>query len=331
MNTRSRQQSAQSAETGNHDPGGIDPSARQSQRNRPSPIMPARGVAGRPLLIAVTIMCYFASITIGAVVMVTNVVDNWTSGIATQITVQITHSSNDEMEKRISSAVGILKATPGILSASPQTTAEAAKMLEPWLGAGNVLADLPVPRLIHVQIDPKKPPKLDALAARLSREVAGASLDDHSRWQAELTKKAGLIRLGAFSILGLVVLTTISIVIFATRAAMAGNRDIVEVLHMIGARQSYIARQFQVHFLMLGIKAGIIGVILGSLTFLLFNMTLGSAGGQGLLQPNDLELIGNLALNPGGYLALLAVPPAAALISVLTSRYAVLRFLGTMI
>ncbi len=293
--------------------------------------MPARGVAGRPLLIAVTIMCYFASITIGSVVMITNVVDSWTSGIASQITVQITQSGKDGIQERISTAVRILKATPGIRSASPQSTKDAMKMLEPWLGAGNVLEDLPVPRLIHVQIDPKQPPKLDALAARLSREVEGASLDDHSRWQSELTKTATMIRFGAFSILGLVVLTTISIVIFATRAAMAGNRDVVEVLHMIGARQSYIARQFQVHFLMLGIKAGIIGVIFGSLSFLAFNMTMNSASGRSLLQQNSLELIGTLALNPGGYMTLLAVPPAAALISVMTSRYAVLRFLAVMI
>lgn len=300
-------------------------------KNRSTPIMPVRGVAGRPLLIAISIMCYFASITIGAVVLVTNVVDGWTSGIASQITVQITQGENNSIDQRIASAVKILKSTPGIISASPQSPEDAVKMLEPWLGEGNVLQDLPVPRLIHVQIDTKAPPKLDALSARLSREVQGASLDDHSRWQSELTRTASMIRLGAFSILALVVMTTVSIVIFATRAAMAGNRDVVEVLHMIGARQNYIARQFQIHFLMLGFKAGIIGVIFGSLTFFLFNLTLSSAGGQSLLQQNSFELIGSIALSPGGYAFLLAVPPAAALISLLTSRFAVLRFLAAMI
>lgn len=300
-------------------------------RRKPAPIMPKQGVAGRPLLIAVTIMCYFASITIGAVVMVTNVVDVWTSGIASQITVQVTQAGKAKIETRIDSAVKILKATPGITAATPQTSKEAVEMLEPWLGAGNVLEDLPVPRLIHVQIDPKSPPRLDALAAKLKREVEGASLDDHSRWQAELTRTASMIRIGAFSILALVVLTTISIVVFATRAAMAGNRDIVEVLHMIGARQSYIARQFQVHFLMLGIKAGVMGVILGSLTFFIFSLTLRSSAGQSLLHQANLELVGTFALHPGGYAMLLAVPPAAALISVITSRYAVLRFLAAMI
>ncbi|PLX44830.1 MAG: ABC transporter permease [Hyphomicrobiales bacterium] len=326
--SQTTQQNGNSAPPAGQDTG---KPGRQRSRKGQTPIMPAHGVAGRPLLIAVTIMCYFASITIGAVVMVTQVVDGWTSGIASQITVQITQADSSGIDQRIASAVKILKATPGVQSAVPQSPEDAVKMLEPWLGKGNVLQDLPVPRLILVGIDPEAPPKLNALAARLSREVPGASLDDHSRWQTELTRTAGMIRLGAFSILALVVLTTISIVIFATRAAMAGNRDIVEVLHMIGARQSYIARQFQVHFLILGIKAGIIGVILGSATFFLFSLTLSQAGGQALLQQNNFQLIGSIALNPGGYAALLAVPPAAALISVLTSRFAVLRFLAAMI
>jgi cell division transport system permease protein len=304
---------------------------KKPEMRKSAPIMPASGVAGRPLLIAITVMCYFASVTIGAVALVTHIVDSWTSQISSQVTVQIKPVSAIKQDDQIKQALALLKASKGVVSATAQSPEEARRMLEPWLGAGNVLDDLPIPRLIKVSIDRKAPPDLAALDKKLRTKIDGAMLDDHSQWQSELTRTATAIRMAALSILILVILTTISIVIFATRAAMAGNRDIVEVLHMIGARQGYIARQFQIHFLLLGIKAGIIGVILGAATFLAFNFTLGAASGNDIFNAANNALIGPLALPPQGFAYLLSVPPIAAFISVLTSRYSVLRFLSAMI
>ena len=304
--------------------------AANNGRRKPAPIMPASGVAGRPLLIAIIVMCYFASITIGSVALITHIVSSWTSQISSQVTVQIKPVNETTQDKQIEAAVALLKASRGIVSVEPQSLAEASKMLEPWLGAGNVLEDLPIPRLIRVGIDQENPPDLKALARRLSSEVSGAVLDDHSQWQSELTRTASAIRLAALCVLVLVILTTISIVVFATRAAMAGNRDIVEVLHFIGAKQGYIARQFQIHFLVLGIKAGVIGVVLGAATFLLFNFFLGASGGDDMVGAAYSVLVGPLALPPGGFALLLSVPPVAAIIGVLTSRYSVLRFLSAM-
>ncbi len=292
--------------------------------------MPASGVAGRPLLIAIIVMCYFASITIGSVALITHIVNSWTSQISSQVTVQIKPVDGTTQDKQIAKAVALLKAGKGIVSVKPQSLAEASKMLEPWLGAGNVLEDLPIPRLVMVGIDQKNPPDLKALAQHLTSEVPGAVLDDHSQWQSELTRTASVIRVAALCVLVLVILTTISIVIFATRAAMAGNRDIVEVLHFIGAKQGYIARQFQIHFLILGIKAGVIGVVLGAATFLLFNFFLGAAAGGDMVNAAYSVLVGPLALPPTGFALLLSVPPVAAIIGVLTSRYSVLRFLSAM-
>jgi len=309
----------------------ISGGVKMPEMRKSAPIMPASGVAGRPLLIAISIMCYFASVTIGSVALITHIVDSWTSQISSQVTVQIKPVGERAQNDQITAALAVLKATKGVISAVPQSSKEASAMLEPWLGAGNVLDDLPIPRLIKVVINQKDPPDLTALATKLSKQVEGAMLDDHSQWQSELTRTATAIRMAAISILILVILTTISIVIFATRAAMAGNKDIVEVLHMIGARQGYIARQFQIHFLLLGIKAGIIGVVLGAGTFLAFNFTLGATSGNDILNAANNALIGPLALHPQGFAYLLAVPPAAAFISVLTSRYSVLRFLSAMI
>ncbi|HHK74421.1 MAG TPA: ABC transporter permease, partial [Rhizobiales bacterium] len=128
-------------------PAGPD---KRFEAHKSAPIMPASGVAGRPLLIAITVMCYFASVTIGSVVLVTHIVDSWTSQISSQVTVQIKPVSTMKQADQIKKALAILTASKGIVSARAQSAEEARRMLEPWLGAGNVLDDLPIPRLIKV-------------------------------------------------------------------------------------------------------------------------------------------------------------------------------------
>ena len=66
----------------------------------------------------------------------------------------------------------------------------------------------------------------------------------------------------------LVLVAMILAVGFATQGAMAGNREIIEVLHFVGAADSYISRQFQRHFFRLGLRGGAIGGGLAILAFL---------------------------------------------------------------
>ena len=69
------------------------------------------------------------------------------------------------------------------------------------------------------------------------------------------------------AVLVLVLIVTLLSVTFATRGAMATNRPIIEVLHYVGATDSFVASQFQRHFLVLGLKGGAIG---GGLAIVLF-------------------------------------------------------------
>ena len=132
-----------------------------------------------------------------------------------------------------------------------------AALLEPWLGSDFDRSDLPIPRLVAVTIDGSA--DLDALARRLRESVPGASLDDHGLWLERLSTMANSVTLGGLFITGLVFVATALSVVFATRGAMAGNRDVIEVLHFVGAEDIYIADQFQRHFLVLGLRGAAIG------------------------------------------------------------------------
>jgi cell division transport system permease protein len=199
---------------------------------------------------------------------------------------------------------------------------DGTKLLEPWLGS-RAMDGLPVPRLIRVVLDPARQPDPEALERELM-EVKGAHLDTHRKWEAELTRMARALSVLSFSILLLISVSAIAIVIFATRAVLQANKPIVDLLHLVGARDSYIARQIDGRFLRTGMLSGFIGVGLGLLTFLL----LGLLGGGGMAAASRNLLFAAPEVAVWSYGVLLAVPLAATLISLVTARVTLIRRLG---
>ena len=127
------------------------------------------------------------------------------------------------------------------------------------LGSGLALGELPIPRMIVVKLASGAAPDFAALRQTLAAQVPSASLDDHRGWIDRMRTMAETAVAVGIAILALVIAVTVMSVTFATRGAMAANRPIVEVLHYIGATDSFVAGQFQRHFLILGFKGGAIG------------------------------------------------------------------------
>lgn len=298
---------------------------------RRSSIMPQSTVASRTLTMVMAVMCYLACLALGSLIIITKSVNAWTSGISSQITIQIKPIDGRPIDNEIRKALGVLRATPGITDAVAMTDQDAARLLEPWLGKGNILAELPVPRMIAVGIDRHDPPDLTALATRLGNEVAGVSLDTHRQWQSQLTRTAGTLELIGVGVLLLISATAVAIVIFATRSALASNHEVVEVLHLVGAYDSFIAIQVQWHFLKLGLKAGVIGGLAGAGTFVLIGLFAGGTLPAGLAQ-NAASLVSNpVNLTIANYLLFLLVPAVTTLITVFSARAAVLRILSNIL
>jgi len=290
-------------------------------------IVPDAGTASRPLTAVMAVMCFLACLALGSLFIINRSVAAWTSDVGRQITVQIKPVANADTDAEVAKAVKILKASPGILSATALTKAENARLLEPWLGAGAALGELPVPRLIAVEVDSASPPNLAGLTAQLERAVPGAVLDSHKRWQRQILRTTGTMKLLGYAVLFLVCGTTVAIVVFATRAAMASNRNTIDVLHLIGAQDSFIAHEVQRHFLAIGLKAGFTGALAGIASFIVIKAV--SAGpGESADAVATHMLIGTATLGIGDYFVFLLIPVGTALISVVTARLAALRLLG---
>jgi cell division transport system permease protein len=284
-----------------------------------SPIVPRASIAGRALVAVVAIMTYLASLTTGAVLLVSASATEWQSDVASEITIQVRPVAGRDIERDTAAAVEATKVQPGIVEVRPFTKQESAQLLEPWLGSGLSLDDLPVPRVVVARVAPGSTLDLAGLRGRVTRVAPSASVDDHRAWIERMRSMTGATVFAGIGILALVIIATIISVSFATRGAMAANRPIVEVLHFVGAGDRYIASRFLRHFLRLGLEGGVIGGGLAMLTFG-FSESIASWFSGTAAGDQFVALLGTFSLRPSGYLVLALQALLIAAITALASR-----------
>jgi len=292
----------------------------------PSPIVPSRSVAGRALVFVVAIMTFLSCLTVGAVTIVSAAAGDWQSDIAREITIQIRPVDGQDMLARLDAAVRVAEAQRGVENARALSVADTNALLEPWLGSDLELDELPVPRLVVVTLGDPALLDVDALRATLAAEVPGASLDDHSTWSGQLASVARSVVVGGFGIVGLMLLALALTIVFATRAAISSNLQVIEVLHFVGAENGFVAREFQKHFLLKGLVGGLSGGVAAILVFVVIEVFAGGFRSSATVVQAQ-TLLGPLTIGLPGYIAALAIVFAVAILTALTSRVAVHRHL----
>jgi cell division transport system permease protein len=284
-----------------------------------SPIVPRASIAGRALVAVVAIMTFLASVTTGAVLLVSASAAEWQSDVASEITIQVRPQTGRDLDRDSAQVADAIRAQPGIIEVRPFTKEESGKLLEPWLGSGLSLDDLPVPRVIVARVAPGTGLDLAALRSRVVQIAPTASVDDHRAWIERMRSMSAATVLAGVGILVLVIVATIISVSFATRGAMAANRPIVEVLHFVGAGDRFIADRFFRHFLLLGLEGGVIG---GGAAMLGFGFSESIAGWFSGTPVGDqfAALLGTFSLRPSGYLVLAIQAVGIAAITAWASR-----------
>ena len=284
-----------------------------------SPIVPRASISGRALVAVVAIMTFLASITTGTVLLVSASAAEWQSEVASEITMQVRPQAGRDLERDVTAAAEAMRTQPGIVQVKPFTKDELARLLEPWLGSGLSIEQLPVPRVVVARVQPGTTLDLAALRSRVTQVAPSASVDDHRAWIERMRSMTGATVFAGIGILVLVIAATIISVSFATRGAMAANRPIVEVLHFVGAGDRYIANHFLRHFLRLGLEGGLIG---GGAAMLGFGFSESIAAWFSGTPVGDqfAALLGTFSLPPSGYLALAVQAVAIAAITAWASR-----------
>ncbi len=301
------------------------PPRRAEMRVRPTaPILPPSNIQGNALMVVIAIMAFLACLTLGAVSMVRATAASWQSQISREITIQIKPEEGLDMDAALRKARDLALTFVGTREGTIMDDSATARLLEPWLGAGLNLDDLPVPRLVIITIDEQNPPDFAAMRDLLKTEIPQAFLDDHRTWVDRLVSMAHTTVLIGTGVLVLVFTAMILTVIFATRGALSGNRHIVEVLHFVGAESSFVASEFQKHFLKISIKGSAAGGALAAALFALANIWQANS----LATPESdqaMALFGTFTIGVTGYVGIFATMIVIALLTTLTARFTVMR------
>ncbi len=302
---------------------------RANGTGKSAPIVPVTSVAGRTLMLLVTIMTFLSCLTVGSVVLIQKSAVGWSADVGREVTIELRQIPGEVMESNVRTAIALAESVPGVGRARALSQEEIKSLLAPWLGQGLDLENLKLPQLIVVEIAEPKQLDLSLLNKTIST-VPGASLDTHAAWRRQLNVMAGTIIVSGLLVLGLILFATILAVVFATRGTMASSREIVDVLHFIGASNRFIADEFQHRFLTIGMTGGLIGGLMALAFFFAAGLVVST------VLPSESSaqfgaLFGRFALGLDGIVAILFIVPVVGALTALTSRMTVRRFLSQII
>lgn len=287
-----------------------------------------RDALGRFLPWLIAFMVFLAIMAMAGALVLTGVAERWDKGLSATLTVEIAPDIGPDGAVRptegetLERVLATIRERAGVVSAVVVPPDRVHQLLEPWLGSAARAAELPLPTLIDVALDPERPVDVQDLSRRLVRVSEGITVDDHRLWLDRLLRLFRAVEALSAFVVFLIAVATVGTVVFTTRTGLAVHGDAIEVLHLIGAHDRYIARQFARRALMLGLQGGIIGAALAAPALY---------GASALLGDLPADLLPAVRLTPWHWAALTVAPIGVAVLAMVTARITVLRTLARMV
>ena len=280
-----------------------------------------KDASSRYLPVVIAAMVFLATLALIGLFSIHSAIGNWSAAVSGNLTVEIAYAEGQDLDKKMSKAAEALKTFPGVEDVRPLSLDETAQLLTPYLGRVDIIKQLPLPRLIEITISEGSPIDLLAAAKKLSSEVPGAILNTHRPWLDKMILLARSVQSLAAAVMLLVGIVTVIIIVFAARTGMVMHHDIIEVLHLIGARDTYIARQFQNYFARLSLFGAIPGLIMAIIIMQVLSI---------LADRLEAGLISAPTMILEGWIALAMVPVLVVLLTTITVRWIVMSSLKRM-
>jgi cell division transport system permease protein len=284
-------------------------------------LLPEGRLAG-PMPWVIAIMMFLTVLAAAAGLGLGNAAENLTADIGHRITVQVVDANPDRREAQARAAVAALEQMPGVVSARRISDAEMSELLEPWLGAGGVEADLPIPAMIEADLTPEAHGDLDPLRRAVSSAAPSARVDDNAQWLAPLAQLISALKWLAIGLVVLMVGATAATVVLAARAALDTHRNTIEVLHLMGATDVQVARLFQRRIALDALFGGLVGLLAAAAVLFLIGGRVSALGS---------ELLGSVELPAAAWAVLAALPVGGVLLAMLVARVTILRALSRLL
>ena len=302
---------------------------RSSQRS-PMSLPLNRNTSTHLMVWTIAVMAFLTGLALMGVFGLRQIEDKWHLGLTDQLTVEVPYQAKAPIAQgQINQMVADLNKLNG-WQAKQISVAELSDMVEPWLGDISQ-QKLPLPTLVavekHALKTPEKTEKLapklepatrDDIARTAQKTIPTAKVDGHESWLKNLLEVTTLIRLAVLVVASILLITAALTVAGAAQTRLALHHEEIDLLHLMGATDQYIARQFLRHGCRIAVEGALIGIILALLTLWLM-------GALGSTSPN--ALLPRIALGPAEWLILAAIPVVAGGIAMVASWFTVMRSL----
>ena len=280
------------------------------------------------LKVMISIAVFLFAVTLAGVLSINSMLVNWNSSILGSLTVQIIPVNGvDKLKAKNETliqeqrAAAMLEAMPEVQKVTPLNDGQLERLLKPWLGDDVDLSNLPMPRLIDVKLKKDAEINFMALAEKLATVAPQASLDNHKLWLNKLINFASGLKMLALSVLALVIGITSGAIFYSTQTSLGLHKDIIEILHLLGAKDTYIAQQYAAKTAVLGFWGGLIGVVFAVPTIFVI---------AHLAQQIEGGIINEARLSWGAWTVIFSLPLFSMLVAMQTAYYTVKRTLEKM-
>jgi len=296
----------------------------EGKRQYDLPLNKGEGAGFLTLLIG--LMMYLAVLALAASFALSAMTARWSTGLENSVTIEIPAESADgsimsheEIKTLTTQVAGMLENNVAVKDVHILSDEELIELVQPWLGADLLLNNIPVPGLISVTLTNNEDGTPAFIEKRVQEIAPRGRVDTHEAWLKDLLRFTGALQMAAALLTIVIGATTATAVAGAVRARMAVHNEEVQLLHLMGAADRYIARQFQRHSLILSMQGGAAGMVAGILTLLLIGWVSGEM---------EVNLLPDFHLSFMQIIALLCLPAVGGAIAAGTAGHTVYRVLA---
>lgn len=287
-----------------------------------------KGSGGTFLIILIALMSFLAVLALSASFALSEMTNRWVSGLENTASVEIPAEDlsgnlieKENLESLTTRIHQFMVSHPAVEAAEIMSEDEISNLVAPWLGEDMALSSIPLPGIISVQFKGNVSFDPEILRRNIIGIAPQARLDLHESWLANVLRFTGALNFASLLVSVVIGVTTIVAVAGAVQSRMAIYHEELELLHLMGASDNYIAKQLQRYVFLMTLKGAAMGVVIGGIIMLIIGWSMGRM---------DINLIPDFSLSRAQVMILASLIPFTALIAVVTARVTVLRALKEM-
>jgi cell division transport system permease protein len=285
--------------------------------------MPNKNKAELPLIFVFIV--FLLSFVISCTFLFTKGFHDWGSSRKSKITIEVPFNSpspgiSSEQgasmhAQKVDAIIDKVRGMPGCTGIRTVDPAKIRSMMEAWTGEQGINSQFQFPTLLDAIFQTSDGVSVDGIVQQLRLISSDITVENHNLWSKKLAVLGHSLEIVSLIIGCFILLCLVIIVALITKSSLQAYYSTLDILRLMGAKNSYIANIFQVYVLKTSIKGGAIGFCLAVPTVYLLIIAIQHLGLGGIAWNSIFMNI---------FIVLIFIPAVVVLISILVSRLVIL-------